>query len=44
VDLGMRLREREPAAGHDRAALQAAERAWARTLLELLAEAGGGRR
>jgi CHAT domain-containing protein len=39
IDLLMRLDEREPAAGHNRAALQASERARARSLLELLTEA-----
>jgi CHAT domain-containing protein/Tfp pilus assembly protein PilF len=39
VDLSMRLHDREPAAGHDAAALQASERARARILLEALVEA-----
>ncbi|MFP5286390.1 MAG: CHAT domain-containing protein, partial [Thermoanaerobaculia bacterium] len=43
VDLLMELHRREPATGHDRAALEASERAKARRLLDLLAEAGAGR-
>src|SRR5262249_36670027 len=39
VDLLMRLDERHPSQGHDRAALQASERARARSLLEMLTEA-----
>lgn len=39
TDLLMRLHQREPAKGHDIAALQSSERARARSLLELLAEA-----
>ena len=39
IDLLMRLRSLEPAKGHDAAALQASERARARSLLESLAEA-----
>ena len=39
TDLLMRLHERAPAAGHDAAAFHASERARARSLLELLAEA-----
>jgi len=39
TDLLMRLHQREPTKGHDLAALQASERARARSLLELLAEA-----
>lgn len=39
TDLLMRLHQREPAKGHDITALQASERARARSLLELLAEA-----
>src|SRR5262249_56820402 len=39
VDLLMRLDERFPSQGHDRAALGASERARARSLLELLTEA-----
>ncbi|HEX8351348.1 MAG TPA: CHAT domain-containing tetratricopeptide repeat protein, partial [Pyrinomonadaceae bacterium] len=39
VELLMRLHEQSPAAGHDAEALQAAERARARALLESLAEA-----
>ena len=39
TDLLMRLHDREPAKGYDLAALQASERARARSLLELLAEA-----
>ena len=39
TDLLMRLHQREPLKGHDLAALQASERARARSLLELLAEA-----
>jgi CHAT domain-containing protein len=38
IDLLMQLHKRNPAAGHDRAALQASERARARSLLELLFE------
>ncbi len=38
VDLLMRLREQEPGKGHEKAALQFAERARARGLLDLLAE------
>jgi CHAT domain-containing protein len=38
VDVRMRQHEAEPAAGHDRAALEVAERARARSLLELLSE------
>jgi CHAT domain-containing protein len=40
VDVLMRLHERDPAAGHAAAALQGVERMRARTLLDLLAEAG----
>lgn len=40
IDLLVRLHRAEPGAGLDRAALEAGERARARTLLELLAEAG----
>ena len=39
IDLLMRLDARRPGAGHDAAALQASERARARSLLDLLAEA-----
>jgi CHAT domain-containing protein/tetratricopeptide (TPR) repeat protein len=39
IDLLMRLHQREPAKAHDLAAFQASERARARSLLELLAEA-----
>ena len=39
TDLLMRLHQREPAKGHDIAALQSSERDHARSLLELLAEA-----
>ena len=39
TDLLMRLHQREPAQGHDVAALRSSERARARSLLELLAEA-----
>ncbi|HMG74239.1 MAG TPA: tetratricopeptide repeat protein [Pyrinomonadaceae bacterium] len=39
IDILMRLHKQEPSAGHDAAALQANERARARSLLELLAEA-----
>lgn len=39
VDLLMRLHRRQPSAGYDAAALQAAERARARNLLEILTEA-----
>lgn len=39
IDLLMRLHERRPADGYDAAALQASERARARSLLDLLAEA-----
>jgi CHAT domain-containing protein/Tfp pilus assembly protein PilF len=39
VDLLMRLYERQPSEGHDAAALQASERARARSLLETLTEA-----
>lgn len=44
VDLLMELHRREPAAGHDRRAFEASERARARTLLETLSEPGEGRR
>jgi CHAT domain-containing protein/tetratricopeptide (TPR) repeat protein len=40
VDVHMRQHEREPGEGHDAAALEAAERARARSLLELLSEGG----
>jgi len=40
IDLLMRLHKQDPAAGHEAAALQASERARARALLDLLAEAG----
>lgn len=40
VDLRMDAHRADPAAGHDRAALELAERARARTLVALLAEAG----
>jgi CHAT domain-containing protein/tetratricopeptide (TPR) repeat protein len=40
IDLLVRMHRATPGAGHDRAALEAGERARARTLLELLAEAG----
>jgi len=40
IDLLMRLHQQDPAAGHDAVALQASERARARTLLDTLAEAG----
>lgn len=40
IDLLMRLHQQHPTAGFDAAALQASERGRARTLLELLAEAG----
>jgi CHAT domain-containing protein/Tfp pilus assembly protein PilF len=40
IDLLMEAHRSAPAAGHDRAALEVAERARARTLLELLGEAG----
>src|SRR5215510_2623647 len=40
IDLLMRLHKLRPDEGYDRAALQTAERAWARSLLERLAEAG----
>ena len=40
IDLLMRLHRAEPAKGHDAAAFEASERARARGLLELLAEAG----
>jgi len=39
IDLLVRLDEREPGRGHDRAAFQASERSRARSLLELLTEA-----
>jgi tetratricopeptide (TPR) repeat protein/CHAT domain-containing protein len=39
IDLLLRQHEREPDKGHDRVAFQASERARARSLLELLAEA-----
>ncbi|MFN0085603.1 MAG: CHAT domain-containing tetratricopeptide repeat protein, partial [Blastocatellia bacterium] len=39
IDLLMRMHEREPAEGHDRTALQILERARARSLLDMLAEA-----
>ncbi len=39
IDLAMDLHGREPAVGHDRAALDLAERARARTLLDLLTQA-----
>jgi len=39
IDLLMRLDEREPAAGHDAAALEASEQARARSLLDLLSAA-----
>jgi len=39
VDLLMRMHAREPAAGHNAVALQTSERARARSLLEMLAEA-----
>jgi CHAT domain-containing protein/Tfp pilus assembly protein PilF len=39
VDLLMRLHRQQPSAGHDAEAVQASERARARSLLELLAEA-----
>src|SRR5262249_29143063 len=39
VDLLMRLDQQSPSRGHDREALQASERARARSLIELLAEA-----
>ncbi len=41
VDLWIDLHRREPGAGHDRRALEISEQARARTLLELVAEAGG---
>lgn len=40
IDVLMRMREREPGAGHERAALEASERGSARLLLDSLAEAG----
>lgn len=40
VDLLMRLHKENPSAGHDAAALQASERSRARSLLDMLAEAG----
>ena len=40
IDLLMRLHKQQPAAGYDGKALQASERARARSLLELLTEAG----
>lgn len=40
VDLLMRMNKQNPSAGYDGAALQTSERARARSLLELLAEAG----
>jgi CHAT domain-containing protein len=40
IDLLMRLHKQQPAAGFDAAALQASEQGRARSLLELLAEAG----
>jgi len=40
IDLLMRLHKQEPSAGFDGAAFQASERGRARTLLDLLAEAG----
>jgi CHAT domain-containing protein len=40
IDLLMRLDAQKPGAGHDAAALRASERARARSLLDLLAEAG----
>jgi tetratricopeptide (TPR) repeat protein len=40
VELQMELHRRDPAGGHDRAALEIAERARARGLLDLLGEAG----
>jgi len=40
VDLRMRQHEREPGQGHDAAALEGAERARARSLLDLLSEGG----
>lgn len=40
IDLLMEAHRSAPAAGHDRAALEVAERARARTLVELLGEAG----
>ncbi len=40
TDLLMRLHQHEPSKGHDLAALQSSERARARSLLELLVEAG----
>ena len=39
IDLLMQLHKKDPAAGHEAAALQASERARARSLLELLSEA-----
>ena len=39
IDILMRLHKQQPSAGHDGAALQASERARARSLLETLAEA-----
>src|SRR5262249_59962615 len=40
VDVLMDLDRKQPGAGYDRAALEASERARARTLLDLLAESG----
>jgi CHAT domain-containing protein/Tfp pilus assembly protein PilF len=40
VDLLMRLHKQHPSAGHDAAALQASEHSRARSLLDMLAEAG----
>lgn len=42
IDLQMELHRQEPAAGHDRAAFELAERARARSLLDLLEEAQTG--
>src|SRR5262245_771002 len=41
IDLLMRLNKQQPAAGFDAAALQTSEKGRARSLLELIAEAGG---
>jgi CHAT domain-containing protein len=40
IDLLMKMHQNDPAAGHDAAALKVSERARARSLLDLLAEAG----
>ncbi|MGH9966325.1 MAG: CHAT domain-containing protein [Pyrinomonadaceae bacterium] len=42
IDLLMRLHNRQPNEGHDGGALQASERARARSLLEMLTETGAG--